>query len=570
MQEIKIDKKGFYFKIGVYIVSFILLALVLSGRFDKYLINYISKFNRNDVDKNQFLFLKGFKVIISILFSISIIMLKWGKYIFKTLEFYIEKYKNKRMIIPVIIGIIAYFIFFSLVCINKFYLLDYHLVDLGIQNQIIWNSSFGRLFINTCSETTNFLGAHIALNLLFVVPFYWFFHSPITLLIFQSAILSLGAFPLYLLARILLKNNVIASLFSFLYLLSVPLHGANLFEFHEEIFAPVFLLFSFYFIEKDNSIGTIISLVFVIITKENLGPITSFIGLYLIFYKKKYYLGGVIFLLSIIYTLTALNLILPYFGNGKLALGVVYHTIGLDKGILEAISKVIKHPVEIIDFVFTPKKITYVFMQFGLLLFLPVFSKGRQFILIPGFLIILLSDQSGMSSIYTQNICSVTPILFYLSIYGYITLQKKLSGIKFVNGFLLFFLVFFSFLYSFQLDFLKNYKYYTFENPSAADKKIYKIASQIPFNASVMASNKLGAIVSGRKLFYRVPQYNLPNYNSIFKIPSEDSVEFIIYNVTDVDSIFIRHINKLVFNGKIENIYSDNENFIYKNNHIKN
>jgi len=139
---------------------------------------------------------------------------------------------------------LAYTGVFCLVSLMRFYTFRTYL-DLGIFDQAFSSSLHGRLFYETPDlvfiPSGNFLGTHFAPILFFLLPIYAVFPAPQTLLVVQTVFIALGAIPVYLVAKELLKKQKIAVLLSGLYLLNPATQSLNLFDFHLEAFLPLFL-----------------------------------------------------------------------------------------------------------------------------------------------------------------------------------------------------------------------------------------------------------------------------------------------------------------------------------------
>ncbi|MCL5267428.1 MAG: DUF2079 domain-containing protein [Bacteroidetes bacterium] len=562
--KVKFDRLvSIEFSIGV-VLLVTAVAISLRGP-HRLLVSYLARFTSVDIMANAGLFVAGLQASLFVAGAMSIVLCVLGRRFLEKGKLWLQRpFSTRRALLVLVISVVAYSVFFSLVSLVKYYNLGYHTVDLGIQNQVVWNTSYGRLFINTCSETSNYLGGHVSLDLLLFVPFYMLFRSPIMLLVLQSVALSLAAIPLFFLVKETLSNSKIALTFALLYLLSVPIHGANLFEFHVEVLASLFLLSCFYFMESGKTTWMVMSLILLALVKEDLPVTIIALGIYVMIYRRKPVHGTLISLGATLYTLAVLEIILPYFGHGTLSLGVVYHTLGLDRGIVYAVKNCFLHPATMIHLMFTTRKISYILFQFMFLLFLPLFSRGRVIIVLPAIVMILLSDQTGMASLYTQNICSVTPILFFLAIMGFRELQNHYSDKYPLDVLILISLTALTLIFDFQFDFLKNKEYYTFVKPTRIAQQLVPLLERIPQNASVMATNDLGYLVSGRERFYRVPQYTVPHYDETFRIPSVSSVDYFVYDRTKVDSLFGAQMVELCKSGRMDTLFDKGGIYVFK------
>src|ERR1700731_5492111 len=104
---------------------------------------------------------------------------------------------------------LAYFILYSVLSVLRH--TTYHSFgpDLGIFDQVFWNTTQGRFFESTMSlgqaEPHSYLADHFSPIYLFLVPAYALIPRPETLLVIQTLFLALGVWPIYLLARLKLE-----------------------------------------------------------------------------------------------------------------------------------------------------------------------------------------------------------------------------------------------------------------------------------------------------------------------------------------------------------------------------
>ncbi len=121
--------------------------------------------------------------------------------------------------------------------------------DLGIFQQAFWSSAHGHPFYEAGDYEMYGFGSlfqvHPAPLLIGLSALYNLFPQASTLFLLQATVVSLGAVPLYYLAKDVTGSDHRALLVAGLYLIWPPLLAANLYDFHLEAFLPVelFLLF---------------------------------------------------------------------------------------------------------------------------------------------------------------------------------------------------------------------------------------------------------------------------------------------------------------------------------------
>lgn len=122
--------------------------------------------------------------------------------------------------------------------------------DLGIFQQALWTTGHdGRLLFYTAelpwNSSGSLLGVHWSPILFLLVPIYFVAPSPLTLMVIQSCAISMSAFPLYAILRKRTDPWISAGL-CMVYLVSPPILGGLLFDFHVEAFIPVTALTTIY------------------------------------------------------------------------------------------------------------------------------------------------------------------------------------------------------------------------------------------------------------------------------------------------------------------------------------
>jgi uncharacterized membrane protein len=108
-------------------------------------------------------------------------------------------------------------------------------LDLGIYDQVVWNTAHGRLFAYSFNPYS-YLVDHREWFVLLLAPLYWVAAHPLTLLVVQTVVIASGAVPLYLLARQVFRDVPYGSRVAFaaalVYLAHPSVQLMNLFEFH--------------------------------------------------------------------------------------------------------------------------------------------------------------------------------------------------------------------------------------------------------------------------------------------------------------------------------------------------
>src|SRR6202140_5854758 len=216
---------------------------------------------------------------------------------------------------------LAYFILYSILSVLRH--TTYHSFgpDLGIFDQVFWNTTQGRFFESTMSlvqpQPHSYLAAPFSPLYLFPLPFYALIPRPETLLVIQTLFLALGVWPLYLLARLKLEPGFLRLAWAPVYFLFLPVAFINLFDFHELALAILPFGFAVYFLEKGRSAWFLVSLASTFLIKEELPLVGVGFGAYILLAKRDWKLGLGVLAGSLAAFLAIVRVIIPAFGGGS-------------------------------------------------------------------------------------------------------------------------------------------------------------------------------------------------------------------------------------------------------------
>lgn len=377
--------------------------------------------------------------------------------------------------------------------------------DLGNMSQTVWNTAHGNFFMLTNPDGVtqiSRLGVHSDFILVLFAPLYLLFPSPNVLLIFQSAVIGMGGFFLYLIARELLKNPKIAAVFSVSYFLNFWIHYQNLFDFHAVSLATGFLMASFYFLLKNKMLPFFIFTILAMLTKENVFLVTFLLGLY-IFKKKKKTTGSAIAVVSLLFFAFLALFAIPN-ARGTEHFALSYYSY-LGNSALDILKNFFIKPEIITGQLFSVEILNYFHMLLAPTGYLSLLSPLYMVFSLPDITIYLLSSNQNLRQQYYHYGALIIPFIYISSIYSVkklISKFKKLPATSFIFYYLLATSVISCYFYS-PLPGMKNASYNIFKNDDS--EKIKKYLDIIPPNASVSSSNSVGAHLSHRSWIFVVP-----------------------------------------------------------------
>lgn len=302
-------------------------------------------------------------------------------------------------------AVLAYAVFFGWWSLRKFNAYQAPGFDLGIYDQGLWLMSHLKAPYITLLGL-NLFGDHASYILLALVPVYWVWSAPEALLVLQTLALAAGAIPLFLLARIVLRDAWLALLPSVAYLVTPALGWLNLENFHPDSF-EISLLFSAFYLLARSRWRWFLVVVFLLLTvKEDVFLVVLPVGIYVaLAHHRK--VGLATSALAIGWFLVVFFILQPLFSDTTAGnLDAWRIPFGGPRGLLSTTARA---PWEVIAYMTTPEKLKYVIQLFAPVLFLPLLT-ARWLIALPVLLFNLISTfwyQTNVRYHYTSLLIPV-------------------------------------------------------------------------------------------------------------------------------------------------------------------
>jgi len=413
--------------------------------------------------------------------------------------------------------VLLYVALFSTLTILKHEAFETTAFDLGNLDQAVWNTSHGRILRLTNIEGVDTrLAHHVEPILLPISLLYILYSGPQTLLILQTVVIALGAFPVFWLARERLKSDLAGLSFSTAFLLFPALEAANMFDFHAVTLAPSFLLFAFYHMERQRYRIFLLFAVLAMACKEEIPLLISMMGVYLALVKREWKVGSLAIFGGLAWFLAAVYIVIPRFNTQGGSPFLSYYAY-LGDGPLEIAMAIVTNPLLILRTILTPAKVKYIL---DLLLpgaFTSLFSPQTLFLLLPSLAINLLSTYSPMSVLEEFHYAGpLVPFVIISSIYGVEFLVRKatllrLDGQRSVHLFSgLIFLA--SLLHHHYHGFTPLARHFQAPVVTAHDRLAHELIALIPPEAAISAQSRLNPHLSERERIYMFPRIEDAHY----------------------------------------------------------
>jgi uncharacterized membrane protein len=401
----------------------------------------------------------------------------------------------------------AYFVLYSVLSVLRH--VTYHSFgpDLGIFDQVFWNTTQGRILESTMSlvqaQPHSYLADHFSPVYLLLMPAYALIPRPETLLVIQTLFLALGVWPLYLLTRLKLEAGFQRLVWVLVYFLFLPLAFINLFDFHELALAVLPLGFALYFLEKGRPGLFLISLASTFLIKEELPLVGVGFGAYILLAKRDWKLGLGVLAGSLAAFLAIVRVIIPAFGGGSyeyFARRLNYRYAELGTTPQEIITNAVSHPDRFAHLLFQAQKLKFLVGIFGPVLGLTAISGWAAILVLPTLGILLLSNYAPQYAFTSHYSAPLIALVIGTSILGFARLRPAFRGP--VAAAVLASSLAFSFLFG-DLPFSRHFDPRMFEAEPRYAAFVGNL-DRIPADASVAAENNLTPHLSHRRFIYNL------------------------------------------------------------------
>jgi uncharacterized membrane protein len=287
--------------------------------------------------------------------------------------------------------------------------------DLAIKEQVIWNTVQGRFFASS-PEVDNAFEDHFQPIMLALVPLYAVFPSTELLLWGQTAVLALGAIPLYHLARRRLRVPWLALAPTSAYLLYPALGFVNRFDFHPEALAIPAFIAAFAAFDRDDLTAASLWLIVPLLSKENLGFSVAFFGLYAALFRKRIRFGLIWAVVGVTVSVGTMFWLIPTLRRGPSDTLARYSWLGDTPK--QIVWTLIAHPLRVWNGMVDPNRALYLLQLLTTTGFLALMGLPELMMVIPGLTVNLLAHHHCQASIYCQYTVPITPFIFIAAVIG--------------------------------------------------------------------------------------------------------------------------------------------------------
>ena len=447
----------------------------------------------------------------------------------KTIKFY--EIRNKISVIVIYALCAALFLLFvGRIAVLRYVTYRSPGYDFGIWSQMFYYMKKCFQPLTTCERSEIGLMSHFKVHFSPVyylfLPFYMIFPYPVTLNVLQVITIVSGIIPVYKICRVRKLSNSATAVFALIFMLYPAFCCGTFYDLHENCFLVPFLLWLFYFIEKDNIRGIIIFSLLTMLIKEDAPVYTACIGLYLLFIPKKHKKGGIVFIISIVY-FALVTALMKKFGLGIMDNRFTNYMVNsAEGGLIDVIKNFFSNPVYVISECFSAKKLEFMFYMLfptGMLVFATK-KVSTILLFIPILLENLVSNYQYQYSIFFQYVFGSGAILLYLSIINYSQLGEK------TRRFMASFAVCMGIMLIPICGNSRKYYVEVYKTEQNHISELNEVMDSIPKDAKVCASPFFVAHLSDRDYLYEYPVLKDAEYIVLdlrFDDYEEDTIELI-------------------------------------------
>lgn len=395
----------------------------------------------------------------------------------------------------------AYFALYSALSILRHR--SYHSFgfDLALYDQVFWNTTQGRILESTMTQAIAYphsqLGDHFTPIYLALVPFYFVYPHPETLLVIQTFALALGAWPVYLLAKAKLRPGF-AVMWVLVYLIFVPLAYINLYDFHETALSVAPLGFALYFLERGKRLWFVVFLLITFLVKEEMALVGAGFGLYVLIGKRDWKLGFPVLIGSLATFEVIIQVAIPYFAGGHAFPYIADRYADVGGSPIGVLRTVVTNPLRIVREVAQTKKLEFVIALFGPVIGLSAVAGWAGILVLPTLSYSLLSSYEPQFAFSSQYSAPLIPLIIGTSIIGLSRLpvraQSAAMALVLVSA------LAFSWAYGY-MPYSRKFDPGLFETQSRYASFVPAL-TQIPSDARVSAENGLPPHLDHRRYIY--------------------------------------------------------------------
>lgn len=280
--------------------------------------------------------------------------------------------------------------------------------DSAMYEEHLWNLTHGKGFRSYLDDGRLFLGEHVQVVHVLLLPVYWFWPSHLLLELSESLALASGAFPVYWIARRHGGSTRAAVLLAAAYLLYTPLHfldiAVDLKTFRPTSFGVPAVLFALDQLDRRRYITMLVLLLIALSAKEDYAVIVSCVGVWMAFAgrradespdqrRRRIAWGTGLAIFGAVYLLVVIRFVIPAFRGDVPHYARYFGELGNTPG--DVAASFFKQPGLIAAKLFSRRSFLYALLLLVPIGGLPLRSLSRLAVALPWFGVLCLLEFSA-------------------------------------------------------------------------------------------------------------------------------------------------------------------------------
>ena len=249
--------------------------------------------------------------------------------------------------------------------------------DLGVYTQAV--SSLAHFHLATVpldlKSWHSFFGDHFSPVLVLVVPFFWAYQSPVTLIAVQGLVIALSMVPVYKFAQRRWGAGPALAM-AMAYSMSWGVQSLALFDFHPDVFAMLLIALAVERADAGAWGSSVASTLALLAVKEDLALVVLVMGVLYALYWHHRRLGAVVSTIGAAALVVITQVVVPAFATGSanyVYFAKFYSDLG--KSMPSAAASVLTNPLHAVKLLFSPvEKVRTLYSLLVAWWFLPLFS----------------------------------------------------------------------------------------------------------------------------------------------------------------------------------------------------
>jgi len=434
----------------------------------------------------------------------------------QTIEQVPSAVKKRGPLVIVIAASLGYAAFFSFFLLRWHYKLRTGNFDLAINNNLMYGGLYGDFLKSPVAfpdDPGKYLAAHAKFGHYLFLPIYALVPRPETLLIIQSILIGGSAVPLFLFARRHLAEWSAAAL-TLAYLAYYPMHGATFSEFQNVPIAALFVFGVVWAADAKRWIWMAVFTTIACLMREDVPIGLAIVGMFLLASGYRPTAGLVLATTSTSYFLLLRFYVMEEAGDWWFP--TMYKEFWADgeHGFRSVIKTLITNPLFVISKLAIEKKVIYLAHLLTPVAFLPLRRWYLWLSLIPGILLTLLvTNYDPPIQFSFHYVMHWAPYLFMASVLALVAIGKSPDRGPLRQRAALFTLCGASAVLSFNYgafamrenSFKGGFHQVEFFYTEAEDQRyqrLIELIKDIPKNATVAATEKVGPHLSSRRILH--------------------------------------------------------------------